>query len=426
MRRMAIATLAAWSIAQAVAAQETLTLDEAIARAMQQSGRLAEIEARRAGAEAVESGAAAARLPVVSLLGGYMRTNHVDEFVIFQPGQPRLVVYPDVPDSFRSRLDLQWPIYTGGRTDALERAARAEKNAVAEDLQAARADLRLEVTRAFWAAVTARETERVLVRAVQRMDAQVQDLRTRLDQGLIPPNELTAAQAQRSSQQVFAIQARNNRLVAEADLQRLTGASQPVAPAAEMIPDPERKVAPAGSRPERRALEERLTATRAQEDAARAAAKPQLSAVGGYDYMRPNPRIFPRAAEWEPSWDLALNASWALWDGGRRSAERAQAAAATRAVQARITELDRQIAFEIAQRQLELDSSRAAIMAADEGVRSALETQRVLGERYRAGVATSTDLLDAEVALLQAELERTRSLANEKLALARLERAVGR
>jgi outer membrane protein TolC len=49
----------------------------------------------------------------------------------------------------------------------------------------------------------------------------------------------------------------------------------------------------------------------------------------------------------------------------------------------------------------------------------------VIGERYRAGVATSTDVLDAEIALLQAELERTRAIASERLAIARLERAVG-
>ena len=56
-----------------------------------------------------------------------------------------------MPDNFRTRLDLQWLIYTGGRLDALERAARAERQASGEDLAAARADLRLEITRAFWA-----------------------------------------------------------------------------------------------------------------------------------------------------------------------------------------------------------------------------------------------------------------------------------
>jgi outer membrane protein TolC len=41
-------------------------------------------------------------------------------------------------------------------------------------------------------------------------------------------------------------------------------------------------------------------------------------------------------------------------------------------------------------------------------------------------VATSTDVLDAQVALLQAELDRTRALANARLAAARLDRALGR
>jgi outer membrane protein TolC len=40
-------------------------------------------------------------------------------------------------------------------------------------------------------------------------------------------------------------------------------------------------------------------------------------------------------------------------------------------------------------------------------------------------VATATDVLDAQVARLQAELDRTRAVANVRLAEARLERAIG-
>ena len=61
-----------------------------------------------------------------------------------------------------------------------------------------------------------------------------------------------------------------------------------------------------------------------------------------------------------------------------------------------------------------------------DAVRSATEARRVLGERFAAGVATSTDLLDANVALLQAELDRTQAIANARLADARLARALGR
>ena len=49
----------------------------------------------------------------------------------------------------------------------------------------------------------------------------------------------------------------------------------------------------------------------------------------------------------------------------------------------------------------------------------------MVGERFAAGVATSTDVLDAQVALLQAGLDRTQALANVRLAEARLERALG-
>ena len=221
--RQTLGVLAACLVAAPAAAQDPLTLEEAIALGMKHSARLAELEARQAGAAAAEAGAAAANLPIVSAQAGYMRTNHVEEFIIAVPGAPPRVVYPDIPGNYRSRLDLQWPIFSAGRTDALERAARAEVNAAGEDLAAARADLKLEITRAYWAVVTARETEQVVARSLASLDAHVQDLRARLDQGLIPPNEVLSAEAQRSRQRVLSIESANARAVAESDLQRLTG-----------------------------------------------------------------------------------------------------------------------------------------------------------------------------------------------------------
>jgi outer membrane protein TolC len=84
------------------------------------------------------------------------------------------------------------------------------------------------------------------------------------------------------------------------------------------------------------------------------------------------------------------------------------------------------VTFDVTARALELESSRQAVIAATDGIRAAAEAERVVGERYRAGVLTSTEVLDALVARLQAELDRTRAIANVRLAEARLERAVGR
>ena len=412
-----------------LAAQQALTLEAAIALGLKHSARLAELEARQAGAAAAEAGRDAARLPIVAAQAGYTRTNHVQPYVIPTLGQAPRVLYPDVPDNYRARLDLQWPIYTSGRADALIRAARAEATATAEDLASARADLTLEITLAFWALITARETEQVLGRSIVSLDAHVRDLQARLDQGLIPPNDVLTAEAHRSRQRLLAIEAANAAAIADADLRRLIGGGG--GPPLQLTPPAEAPADAYGAdagidRAERRALDQRRAAAEERETAIAASAKPQIFVAGGYDFARPNPRIFPRAEQWEDSWDASVNVSWTLWDGGRRRAEQAEAAATTRAVEARITEFDRQASFDVAARRLEVASARAAIAAADDGIRSAEEARRVVGERYRAGLLTSTDVLDAEIAVLQAQLDRTRAVASLRLADARLTRALGR
>ena len=412
-----------------------LTLDQAIAQGLANSRRLAEIESRAEAADFAIAGRQAAERPLVALQGGYTRTNHVAEFAIAFPGRPPQVVYPDIPDNLRSRLDLQWPIYTGGRADALGRAARAERGAIGKDLDAARADLRLEITRAFWALVTARETESVLQRSLEAVTAHVKDVRARLSSGLIPPNDVSSAEAQASHQRLLALEAASQRAIAEADLRRLTGNDAATAadsvdtrppPASGTVPAADLVAAAIKARPERRALEQRATAADLRAAAVAAWARPQIAVAGGYDYARPNPRIFPRRGEWQTSWDATINLTWTLWDGGRRAAEHGEARATAAALKTRVEDFDRQVAFEVRARALELGAGREAVTAADDEIRAAAEAERVVGERYKAGVATGTDVLDAQVAHLQAELDRTRAVASVRLAEARLERAIGK
>lgn len=438
-----------------------LTLDEAIARAMTESHQLAELIAREQGARAAVAARSAADNPSVGITGGYTRTNHVDEFGVPLPDGRFRVIYPDIPDNYVTRASLQWPIYTGGRVSAIVRAAEAEARAAAADIETARADLRLEVTRAYWALVTAGETVRVLEEALARADAHLRDVRSRFDAGLVPPNEVTAVEAQRARQQMQLIEAQSTHRSVLEDLQRLTGLEGEIAPvepldrgsdidlgsaasAGDSAPGggaPEAAGAPRSFtsaiargqaatrtrvRPEQEALQARIAAANARIDAARAARHPTLLLFGNADYANPNPRIFPRMDAWRSSWEAGIQATWTLWDGGRSAAEAAEADAAARALRARRADLDARIATEIRQRQLDVDAARAAIAAAEAAVQSAAETRRVAGERFAAGVATSTDVLDAQVALLQAELDRTRALASLRLAEARLARALGR
>jgi outer membrane protein TolC len=438
MRSVILLTLAITCAGAApAAAQEPLrlSLDEAVARGLDTSHRLAEGQARADAAGAVVDQRHSAALPQLTAQAGYTRTNHVDEFGILLPNNQLRVIYPDIPDNYRTRLDLQWPIYTAGRVDALDRAARAEAGASLDDLAAARNDLRLEITRAYWALVTATESLRVVSESVTRVQAHLRDVRNRFDQGLVPPNDVSSVLAQESRERMLRIQAQTNRDVAEATLARLVGA-----PAGTAIETTTALAPPAaveeplaglidrarGGRSERAALIKREAGAAARVSAAAAESKPTIAVGGGFDYARPNPRIFPRSLDWNTSWDASINVSWPIFDGGRARADAAEAAASARAATERLADFDQSLALEVRQRSAELASSRAAIDAAEDAVRAAADARRVVGDRYDAGVATNTDVLDAQVALLQAELDRTQAMAAARLAEARLARALGR
>ena len=116
----------------------SLTVEEAIARGFENSHRLAEARAREQGARAAATSVDLTRKPLGGLSAGNTRTNHGTEFSVPQPNFTRLVVYPDIPDNVTSRLSFQWPIYTAGRIDALERAAIAEADAAGADMETTR------------------------------------------------------------------------------------------------------------------------------------------------------------------------------------------------------------------------------------------------------------------------------------------------
>lgn len=430
--------LAASGIASAQAPLR-LTLEDAIARGLDASPRLSELTARQDAARAIEDQREAGQRPQVTAFAGYARTNHVEEFSVPNASGGVRVIYPDIPDRVQTRIDLQWPIYTGGRLQAQTRAAAAEAEAAGHDRDAARADLRLEITRSFLAVMTARAALDVVRQALDRTNAHLTDVRNQLSVGLVPPSDVLTIEAQHARQRLVSIEAESIVETTTAEFKRLLGLDQNET--VELLPSAVVGIAVAGppaaptgaamdeiraNRAERKSLLFRITAADERVAAASAGSLPVLTTVGGYDVARPNPKIFPIQESWKPSWDIGVNVRWSLFDGGRVRAEVAEAAANRRAAEARLRDFDTGVDVEVRQRMVELRAAAAAIEAAGASLRAAAEARRVIAERFSAGVATNTDVLNAQSVLLQAELDVTRARANGELADARLRRALGR
>lgn len=434
-----VATLCVWATASSAQSPTVLTLEDAVARGLASSPRLKEGQAREAAAAAGRDGRKALSGPTASVTSSYVRTNHIDEFAVPMPGGGSRVIFPDIPNNWRLRADLLYPLYTGGRTDALVDAAASELLAAAADAAVVAADLTMEIATTYWQVLTTRATVAVLDEGLARTDVWVTDVRARVDAGVSSPHEVVQAEAHRARQRVQRILAAQAATVAERELVRLTGlparqvlelatpVDQPLtgAAGADLKSAPDYYERATAGRAERQALSARRDAFTSAARAAMAALYPQVATFAGIEPARPNSRFVPRSDRWNTSWDLGVSVSWSLWDNGKARAERAMANAQADALSHRQREFDARLDVEVTQRLLDLESGRAAVEASTEAVAAAAEVHRVMRERYDAGVATSTDVLDAHIAWLDASLERTRIQAALRIAESRLQRTLG-
>lgn len=427
---------AVWMVlvaAQAASAQENverLTLAQATERALGASPTLGRLRAGERAAEADVRAASASRLPQLELQAGYARQSDVPEVVV--GGQ---TIFPNLPDNFRTRAAATVPLFTGGRLERALDSARLERAASAGDLDAGRRDLAYETAAAYWSLATARRAEDVLREALAAYDAHLQDAQNRADVGLAARNEVLAVQVERDRAELSLLRAQESVALAEANLQRLldlpAGTRVETAETLDAPPpaaDDATALAAAAiaARPERAAALARAEAADARIRGERGARLPQASVAAGVDYANPNRRILPPSAEWDHTWDVGVSLTWSVFDGGRTDAAVARAEARAAAAREQLLDLDRRIRLEVTRAQLERRTAGARVALSDRSLESARENRRVAADRYRAGVIASSELLDAEVALLRAGLDRTEAQASLRLSDAALARATGR
>jgi outer membrane protein TolC len=440
----AAALMAACSVLAQEAAVK-LTLADALARARENSPRLSQLSAQQTAAEAALRGAQAERMPLVDLSAGYARNSHVDEFRLTLPNGESRVLFPDIPDNYRLHAGASVPLWTGGRIESAVTAADRQREAAGLDITGAEHDLDLETRTAYWRLVTARESERVLREAVGSYEAHLTDSRNRVQYGVAARNEVLSVQVERDRAELARLQAENAAEISQADLLRLVGLppgtrlepvepidltdrSGPTDPTDPTDPTSAEALVSAAwaARPELKALQARIAAARANVGIQRAARRPQASASLGYDYADPNQRIVPPRDELRGTWSAGVTVSLRAFDGGRTAAAAAQAAAQADALERELEDRRRRLGLEVTSHLLDVRTARAALAVTGRNLEAARENVKVARDRYREGVVPSTELLDAETNLLRAGLDQTSAATQLRVALANLDRSVGR
>jgi outer membrane protein len=416
-------------------AAQTLTAEESVRRGLAHSARVRAAEADAAAARARAGEARAGMLPAVRAQASYTRLGgDIPDLEFTLPGlDTTFTLLPIERDRYHSELSVEQPLFAGGRLRAGRRAAEREAAAAEWAEEEARADVALEVRRAYWTLHGARAALEATDAALAQVEAHLRDVRRRYEEGAVLRADVLAAETRRSEVLLERVETTNAVRVSQLELNRLLGLppttevtptgpveAEPLSPVAEALA--EQTVL---ARPELRALEERVAALRAQEAVARGGRLPELAFVSRYTYARPNPYVFTEQNEFRGTWEAGFALRWGLWEGGAQEARAAQARAARRAAEARLEEAWEVAVVDVARQNLEARRAEEALGVAAQVVEQAAEALRVTRQQFVEGAALSAQVLEAEAAYRGALAREARAVAERAIARAMLLRALG-
>ena len=407
-----------------------LTLDEAVrrARATHPSAQAAEAAVRAASARV--TAAEAGRLPSADVTESWQRGNQPVYAFGSLLAQRRFLAesfaldylnHPPATNNLRLGVTVEQPLFSPA-TNAGVRSARLVGEMAGTMRTAVQVDLRLAVTEAYAGLLAAAAQHRAAGQALEAAVADRERTAHRRDAGRATEADVLQFDVLVARMRARQARAAADETVARARLNALVG--EPVEAATEVARPAAVAEAPADgevtARPDVRLARTREALAGADVERARAAFLPQVVAQAGWE---------ANGGSWatrSPSWVVGVMGRVNVFRGG---ADRAQLAAAkadadARAAERRQTELAARV--EVVAARARLEAALAAEVAGRSAVAQAVESRRIVRDRYEQGLAESVALLNAAELVVEAEAADAAAAADVVMARAALDRALGR
>ncbi len=416
----------------------TVTLGEAISRAKANNALL---QAARADIQAKEGQFKEARsyfLPNLSFSENYSRTNNPVYVFMGKLTQANFGMRdfaipslnnPEPLTNFQSRVEVTFPLFTGGQLQAAYKATKLGIDAARSTGDFAEASVVKGVTEAFYGSLLAQQAAGVMQEAVKTAQAHQKQVEAMYKQGLVLDSDLlrirvfAADMAQQASARAADAQ------VARAYLGYAMGTEQEVDPKGDFAPPV--AALPPLDEAEKAALEGRgdLKAMALQTQQAEQGVKmsragywPQVGVMAAYEQ---DTQRWTKAA-WGDNWMLGVQVKIPIFDGGARAGRVETARAHQLQAQQALLDLQQKARVEAKAAWLRARSAAERVAVTTDSEAQARENQRIVALRYDEGMASITDLLDADMALTTASLTRAQAIHDEIVERARLAWAMGK
>lgn len=420
-----------------------LTLRDCIARALESNRQLQTMQLKEKSSHARVEEVSAGRYPQLKLSARAAKLSDVPEFSVTIPGPvsiPPISLFPSITENYGARVFIQQPLFTGLRISNSIEMTENDARAVSEQVNGEKQNVILNVQTAYWNVVRVVHAESTLSVSAAQLRRHVADANARRSQGFATDLEVLRAQTGLTDIEVRLSEARNNthtvrmrfNLLLGLPLSTVVFVEDPIRGAFEIPEKPDMSVVPdtllngfSERRSDMRALRFQREAALALVSVMKSDYFPQVSLIAGADYSNPNQRILPPKEEWKGTWDISINVQWTLWDWNQTSSKVAQARNNVRQSELILSQQSETAELEIRQSLFKLDEAHQRITLAQAGLRQAERVRAMTHERYRVGMATGAEVLEAEAVFIQADFSLLNATIDSHLAYGALLKAAG-
>lgn len=418
-----------------------LNLKESIELGLKNSKELRLSQSKLKAADAKLTEAGSQLLPQLRFAAGYTRLSDVPPFQVQIPGAPFPIKISDVIlDNYNFRLSLQQPVFTGFRLSSLRTAADLNTKAAETDYSKDINEASFKIQSAFWQYYKARQLLYLLNENLLQNQKHLEDTKNNLQNGLVTQNDVLKLEVQLSNTSLQQIEAQNNLDIAKAafnhalglplntqteiDVQAISNEESTAKLVSYKIEDIIKEAK--DTRGELKSLQFRSEASRKAVSAARSGWYPLLFLNANYYYNNPNARYQPPVAQFKDTWDVGISLSWEIWNWGYTSSQSRQAEETALQTETSLAQLTEAVELEVYASYLTYHRAAEKITVSKQTIDQAKENYRIINDKYNVQLVTSTDLIDAETSVLQAETNYNTALVDFEIAKIRLDKSIGR
>ena len=402
-----------------------LTLDECIAIALEAQPRIQATLADYAAARFRVNQSLAPLLPQLSGLVSASRSESTSVTTTLAGRNIDSIQSRQFGDTFLAQVQLSQLLFDFGKTLAATDASRKLAEVAVEDVELQRQLIALAVKEAYTNTLFSQRLIRVQEQAVERAELNLRSAKGFFDVGTRPKSDVARAEVDVANARVDLIRARNayRSAIVALNIAMAIGVDSPTKIVDNLIYEAftmdrlQLRGEALRQRPEYRQARLRAAAAEATERQTFRNFFPDISGSGTYGGTQP---------QLNEAWTLGLTLSWSIFDGGSRIARYQEAKANVEGARARVKSTELDILQNVEQAEIAVEEAQERIQAAQALVASAQENFRLAQGRFDAGVGTILELTDAQLALTQAQNTESQALADYRIALARLDRSVGR